>query len=104
MNYLAYLILVQISTGAFLRLATPVGFYYHYLVLAHITSGFLFLGFGVTHLYKKYDLGELPLYEPKDYLIILTALFGFLTFLTGRIGNLGEIFVTLHLVLQSDLF
>jgi len=98
MNYLAYLILVQISTGAFLRLATPVGFYYHYLVLVHITSGFLYLGYGVTYLYKKHDLGKLFFLEPKDYLIILTVLFGFLTFLTGRIGNLGEILVTLHLV------
>ena len=98
MNQLLFLILAQLTTGAFLRFAIPSGMFYHYLVLAHVAVGFLFLGFGLIYLYKKYETGKPLFSNTKDSLISLTVLFGILTFFTGRIGNLGETFVTLHLV------
>ena len=98
MTHLFYLILAQVLTGAFLRIATPTGIFFHYLVLFHVTSGFLFLGFGSFHLFRKYKSGEGLISSVQDSLISLTVLFGVFTFLTGRIGNLGEILVTLHLV------
>jgi len=96
MIHLVTLVLIQISTGIFLRIAEPAGMTYHYLVLGHLISGFTFMILGGMHGFKNWkQSNEISLH---DGLILSTVGFGILTFITGRIGTPGEISVNLHLI------
>jgi len=98
MANLVFNILFQLATGFFLRFANPVGIFFHYLVLLHLLSGFIFITVGSVYLYRKVKSGEALLSNFHVPLIALTAFLGLLIFFTGRIGQLGETLVILHLI------